>query len=145
MEGTTTYLDDFVERHGLAMDIERIDQNPNLIDPDSWDRDARHYMVTIRCDWRTLRVPYSQGSAIDHEPRLTDVLECLALDAQGIDALGMGAGFEHWAASYGFDSDSRKAERTYRQVAFQSRGLSRLLGADAYRELLEIQEIAEGL
>ncbi len=44
-------------------------------------------------------------------PDLADVMHCLVLDASVLDC----GGFENWAADFGYDTDSRKAEATYRQ------------------------------
>lgn len=43
-------------------------------------------------------------------PSIGDVMQSLARDADAIDA----ASFEDWAAEYGYDTDSREAERIYR-------------------------------
>lgn len=67
-------------------------------------------------------------------PRLADVLDCLASDANGYDN---SRNFEDWASDYGYDTDSRKAEATYRIVAEQAKGLRYFLGDNAYRELIE--------
>lgn len=44
-------------------------------------------------------------------PKLADVLHCLLLDSSVLDA----GCFENWAAEFGYDTDSRQAEATYRQ------------------------------
>jgi len=44
-------------------------------------------------------------------PKAADVLASLALDSSVLDS----GTFEDWAAEYGYDSDSREAEKTYRQ------------------------------
>ena len=43
--------------------------------------------------------------------------------------------FEDWAGDYGYDADSRSAERTYRAIGSQVDDLRRLLGEDALQEL----------
>lgn len=43
-------------------------------------------------------------------PSITDVLHSLVLDASAIDA----GTFEEWAAEFGYDTDSRSAESSYR-------------------------------
>lgn len=68
------------------------------------------------------------------EPDLPGVLDCLASDSQGYEWAGS---FEDWAAEYGYDTDSRKAEATYRHVGEQARALRHLLGLDDYRLLIE--------
>lgn len=56
-----------------------------------------------------------------------DVLECLLSDAAGVEAAD---GFEFWCADLGFDEDSRKVERIYRQSVGQTEKLRRFLGGD---------------
>lgn len=67
-------------------------------------------------------------------PELPGVLNCLMMDAQGYENA---QGFEDWAAEYGYDPDSRKAEKTYREVERQAKELRHILGLDGYRTLLE--------
>lgn len=65
------------------------------------------------------------------KPVVADVLDCLASDANGINQ-----SFEEWASDLGYDTDSRKAERTYQTCQKQARELRQLLGAAAFEELL---------
>lgn len=71
-------------------------------------------------------------------PTVAEVLDCLASDASSVDGAGS---FEDWASDLGFDSDSRKAEDTYRATAKQANELRRLLGPVDYRVLLENVEL----
>lgn len=59
-------------------------------------------------------------------PTLPGLLYCLALDAEGCKEKG----FEEWAEDYGFDTDSRSAERTYHACIEQSRHFRKLMGGD---------------
>lgn len=92
---------------------------------DDWQRRATQYTVTLRYQKRAMTVEFWCGSACG-EPDAATVLDCVASDASGAD----GTSFEDWCADYGFDSDSRKAERTYRACVAQSRKLRKLLGSD---------------
>lgn len=84
-----------------------------------------------------MTVPFSQGPAICEEPTAADVLDCLASDASGYEnASGLLRSFEGWAREYGYDPDSRKAERTFKTVQKQSQQLAVVLGTDAYNTLL---------
>ena len=75
-------------------------------------------------------------------PTLADVLDCLASDANGYeDAKHVGCHencnpFYNWAREYGYDPDSRKAEKMFRTIKRQAEQLKRTLGQDAYEELL---------
>jgi hypothetical protein len=99
--------------------------NPNGL-PDDWeDPHAHAYLVTLRRKGRRLTVPFYTGSAWDHDPEAHDVLECLCSDAMSVDQ-----DFENWCADLGFDSDSRKDERTYKACVKIAEKLRRFLGED---------------
>lgn len=70
-------------------------------------------------------------------PSLADFLDCLAMDASSYDDA---RDFSDWCSEYGYDDDSRTAERTYNMIAEQSKQLRRLLGDADYRELIENTE-----
>lgn len=67
-------------------------------------------------------------------PDLATVLDCLASDSSSYDNA---RDFDDWANDFGLDTDSRKAEATYRVCGEQAKRLRHLLGDEAYRELLE--------
>lgn len=66
-------------------------------------------------------------------PALRDVLCCLVSDACVIDA----GGFENWASDMGMDTDSRKAEKLYKDCLDIAIKLRAMLGND---NLVKIQE-----
>jgi hypothetical protein len=70
-------------------------------------------------------------------PELAEVLQSLASDASG--ALNAGT-FEAWASDYGYDSDSRKAEKIYEACKGVHFELSRLLGLELCAELYTCEE-----
>lgn len=110
----------------------RIDARPDRLS-DEWSASARHWRITITRDGRQMRVYFSQGSAHTDAPTLEDVLDCLASDAAGINNA---AGFDDWCSEYGYDTDSRKAERIYKACARQGAALARLMDADEFDTLL---------
>lgn len=65
------------------------------------------------------------------EPDPLDVIGSLAMDSSVLDA----GGFEDWAADYGYDTDSRKAEAIYRLAVEQSLKLQAAVGSPALEEL----------
>ena len=77
------------------------------------------WLAAMRKDW-TRPTP----------PTLTDVMGCLCADASGYDSART---FEEWAGEYGYDTDSRKAESTYRTIGEQAKQLRHLLGDDYAR------------
>lgn len=66
-------------------------------------------------------------------PLLRDVLYCLVLDASVIDC----ATFEEWASEYGYDTDSREAEKTYRSCLEIALQLRALIGTENLNKLRE--------
>lgn len=103
-------------------------------------------------DIRTNRAPvrgaFERGESVDLRryreecteptpPTLESVLDCLASDASSVECEGS---FENWCSSLGYDTDSRKAEATYRACMEQAFNLRHLLGAAAYDQLLNHME-----
>jgi hypothetical protein len=111
-----------VDDLGITAEATLTDRNPHM---DDMPEGSTHWLVRIEYDGRTMDVPYSMGPAHSGEPDLLDVLDALASDASSYDNAGS---FEDWADEYGYDTDSRKAERTYRAVESQTRHLRHLLG-----------------
>ena len=67
-------------------------------------------------------------------PGVVDVLSCLLLDAEVINY----GSFEEWAGEFGYETDSRKAEETYRACVQHGLQLRAMLGDDLMRKLQEI-------
>jgi hypothetical protein len=118
-------LKQFVREHRVRMSAELAYANPNMQDMPAG---SSHWSCTLRMGRRQMTVPFSQGPAISHEPTVEDVLDCLASDAAGLEN---SRSFEEWASEYGYDTDSRKAERTYKAVERQSKKLRALVADDA--------------
>lgn len=66
-------------------------------------------------------------------PSMADVLHCLLMDAEVIDA----GSFEEWAENFGYDTDSRKAEGIYRACLDTGLKLRSMLGDDLMGQLRE--------
>lgn len=69
-------------------------------------------------------------------PELRDVLYSLVMDADVLNSRD----FEDWASSYGYDADSRKAERIYTECLRIARELESLLGRDTLAKLQELYQ-----
>ena len=129
----------FATLHGIGMQVDRVKRRPDRgpgqsEDERRWDAEASHYRVRLmRPGARPFGLYYSMGAAHKSPPTLPDVLDNLASDASGYDAA---RGFEDWASEYGYDTDSRKAERVYRAVEAQATKLRAFLGDDLYAVLL---------
>jgi len=85
---------------------------------DDWDRGASHWRVTLSRPYvvdgnngcARMVTEFHQGSTHTEPPTVEDVMSCLLLDASGVD---QARDFEDWASDYGYDTDSRKAEKIY--------------------------------
>lgn len=125
-------INEFIAKHKISMTARTADRNPNM-DSSIFDANASHYRCTLRMGTKRMTVAYLMGSAHEAPPTAADVLDCLASDSAGYaDA----DDFEAWAEDYGYDPDSRKAERTYRIVGRQAERLEAFLGTETYAVLL---------
>jgi len=80
-----------------------------------------------------MTVHFSKGFGNNgFEPTAPEVLECLASDAVGPDV-----DFDEWAGELGYDTDSRKDEKTYRTCRKLTGKLQRFLGDDLFTALIE--------
>jgi len=78
--------------------------------------------------------PYIAKPGKVPEPKVEDVLFCLLLDGSAdFDAQQ----FEDWCGDLGYDADSRKAERIYKECLRTGQALRRALGAPAIDKLRE--------
>ena len=92
--------------------------------PDDWqDKGAHPYKVVLRYRGRQLTTPFFCGSAWTREPNVADVLSSLILDASCGDQ-----SFEDFCSDFGYDEDSRKAERTWRDCTAMTPRVKRFLG-----------------
>lgn len=122
--------DEFASKHNVTFSIMPINARPDGL---MNERPMFHYKVRIGCGQHSFGLYFSTGDGWKTVPELKDVLDSLASDAAGYDN---SENFESWAVEYGFDSDSRKAEKIYRSVKRQAEQLERIIGTDAYEELL---------
>jgi hypothetical protein len=83
--------------------------------PQGFSADMRDWSVTLRCMWdgeelgQTV-VPFYQGSAHTKPPTASEVFDCVISDAWSAHCADS---FEDWAEDFGYDTDSRTAERVY--------------------------------
>ena len=133
-------IDEFIKEHSIHYErCNKMFRNPNMPD---W-KNADHWEVVLHITGKGLYEPefitcYSMGKGHKgKKPTMQQVLDCVASDAAGYEDSGS---FEEWAMNYGYNPDSRQAERTYRLVEQQSRELRRFLGKEAYESLLRYTE-----
>lgn len=80
----------------------------NTLDRDKWIRQACETGKVPQFHYRTRKV--AKGGGTEIEPKLADVMYSLVMDSDVINY----ATFEEWATNYGYDEDSRQAEKVYR-------------------------------
>lgn len=125
----TITIEQFIEECRISMTCEQVDSNPDMTDSTSMD----HWRCTLKLGTLRMCVHFSMGKGHNgNPPELTDVLNCLVSDARAVAERD----FEEWADDYGFDSDSRRAERIYQNITVQSRRLESFLGEELYQKLL---------
>lgn len=125
---TAVSIEEFIQAHRIRMSAEQVDRNPQM---DDFEGD--HWKCVLRVGTSRMTVHFSKGYGHHGaEPQVSEVLDCLASDATSFENA---RSFEEWARDYGYNTDSRKAEKTYRAVEKQATALRRLLG-DSYETLL---------
>ena len=133
---TVVKISDFVAGNRISMTAEWTDRNPNMPDSnmDHWKCLLRRIGKGSGDRGARMTVYFSQGYGHNgKEPKVASVLDCLASDASSIENA---RGFEDWASDFGYDTDSRKAEKTYRTCEHQAKRLRSFLGDDLYDQLL---------
>lgn len=81
---------------------------------------------------------YSMGFAHTQRPKTAEVLQCLAMDIRGLENAG---DFETWCHEYGYDTDSRRAERTYNAIVKQKAGMIKWLNhTQAWQQFIVLDE-----
>jgi hypothetical protein len=143
MATDTVTIGQFVADNGIALKAARTDRNPNMgADMDHWKvtltRPEENVIVdgALSMTGRKLRmtVTFSKGRGHNGaEPTANEVLDCLASDAAGVESAGS---FEDWCSEYGYDTDSRKAHKTFKACEHEATRLKNFLGDDLYDQLL---------
>lgn len=119
----------FVRDHKVRINVEYADSNPNMD-----DKNMDHWKVVLKAGKKQLTTYFSKGFGHNgEEPSVEEVLDCLVSDASGYENA---RSFEEWASEYGYDEDSRKAEKIYKAVERGSKKLLKFLGKEAYDKLL---------
>jgi hypothetical protein len=119
-----------IKEDKIRIEAEYSDNNPNMAD-ETWQ--ANHYKVLLKKGNKQLTTYFSMGMAHTQEPTAEDVLDSLAMDASGIENA---RSFDDWCANYGYDTDSRKAEKTFKACEKQAEKLKVFLGEELYKEYL---------
>jgi hypothetical protein len=120
---------DFMTKTGATMKVDYL-KNDYHFDGDKETRDI--YRITLKRAGR--RYSFNFGTSLtdtktNTAPTAYDVLACLTNYDPG--------DFANFCASYGYDEDSRKAEKIYKAVLKEWAGVERLF-SDVIEELQEI-------
>lgn len=137
---TATTLADFIAAHGITATTERTDHNPHMTEesknvaPRLGMPAMDHWRVRLQRPGKRMSTYFSMGAGHHGKaPEAADVLDCLASDSAGVENA---QGFDDWASEYGYDTDSRKAHKTYIICKRQAERLQKFLGDEAYNALL---------
>ena len=122
----------FTNHHKISMVSDYADTNPNMDMDAEWAVAASHWKCRFRRGNQCLTTYFSMGSAHIGNPKAADVLDCLASDAASIENA---RSFEDWCSDFGYDTDSRRAERTFKTCERQAHKLKQFLGPDLYDTL----------
>lgn len=107
----------------------------NVKELDDWQKRAHPWTVTLKNGRKRMTTAFFTGEALG-EPSTFDVLWCLVSDASGVCD-----GFEWFCDCYGYDRDSRRAERIFNQCKTYKRKLEKFLG-DSCQQVLGMDEDA---
>lgn len=94
---------------------------------------VHNWRVTLKLGRKRLSTDYFGGSQV-FDPSAADVLYALLLDAR----VGSQP-FADYCADFGLDTDSRKAEATWRKCRATARKLRRFLGPDLVQALSQLE------
>ncbi len=129
---------DILDAMGVNLALLPIDTRDDSTSAD-WSAGSRHFRFTVLRGSKEMVGQFSQGSAFTVNPTLCDILSCLLNDAGGVEDCDT---FEEWADDYGYDGDSRKAERIYEACKKVAAELSDMFTKDELTDLRELLEFA---
>lgn len=111
-------LIDLCTQHGVTIVNEPSKPSKEWPDMQAW-------RSTLAFEGRTYATDFHQGSAHKAPPTAADVLNCLLSDASSVENTGS---FEEWCSDFGYNTDSRKAERAYKACEATVAPLREFLG-----------------
>lgn len=133
MKTTSNYQQqaiDFLNKVNATIKIEYHSYGKHFED----DKESRNiYNVTVKRNGKQFNFKFGDSIAntkAGHEPCEYDVLACIT-KSEPEDT------FEDFCSSYGYDTDSRKAERIYKAIQREFKGINRVFG-DVLEQLQEI-------
>ena len=134
MATDTVTIAQFIKEHHIRMTAERTDSNPSM--PDSRNMDHWKCVLTRKENTRTRRMTVYFSMGYGHNgkaPKAADVLSCIASDSATVE----NSDFEEFCSEFGYDSDSRKTEKTYKACEHMAKRLQNWLNSTSdYQQLL---------
>ena len=124
---TMPTIANWLKKHPVRMTATQIEKRPDNLMADS----TRHFLCRLYGSGKSVRIYFSQGSANTKSPTVQEVLNCLASDSAGVEE----SGFEDWCNEYGYDNDSRTAERIFKACQSYVAKL-KIIAGDGYESLL---------
>lgn len=128
-------IQSLIKKHNITITCDMVDKNPQIED-DEWAKKSNHYKVTLKRGVKKMTLFYSMGKGICREPTVEDVINSLQLDYSSIQSEGS---FENWASSLGYDSDSRKALKSYEMTKKLTWKYAKFMGQDLLKALSECE------
>lgn len=129
---------DFLRKNEISLTIrEAIPQTPPLwVNEDKPEEYGIKYWVTLENRKTGKRYGFDFWNSIDakehnRRPNAYDFLACL-------DTYSDGDTFEDFCSTYGYETDSRKALKTYNTVMKQNEGLKNVFNEEQLNQLNEI-------
>ena len=95
---------EFAEENNITLEYRQIEKRPD--NNNDWGKGSKHFKCDICYNGRNIEIYYSQGSRVKDDPTIEDLLDCII-----VDSTDNYSSFEEWASEFGYDEDSRKAEK----------------------------------
>ncbi len=102
---------------------------------DEWKRTANKYKARITYNKKSMTTKFYTGRGWERNPELEDILGSILQDTIYLDY-----GFDDFANEMGYDTDSRKAKKIYKEIQEQSKKINRIFSKEEQEELLTYLE-----
>ena len=102
---------------------------------DEWKKTSNKYKARITYNKKSMTIIYYTGSGWKKDPELEDILGSILQDITYLDY-----GFENFASEWGYDPDSRTAEKIYKDIQKQAKKINRIFNKEEQEELLTYLE-----
>jgi hypothetical protein len=96
---------------------------------DQWQIEANQYTATIKYKGKQMTTPFFTGKGWTKDPEIDDVMPALLSDYD----VYQNWEFEDFCSEFGYDSDSRKAEKIFKACQKNGKAVERVFGFDAER------------